>query len=182
MLESNSLRDNRCDSSRTMSRGAAAPLFNPSSRRRHRTDRSPMPRKLHCIHKRNRPPASARSAQTDLECVTYVSGTNCYPCVRSGHGIFWWTTWDSNPRPPHCERGALPTELVAHYHKRAKPTTASCADEQLQYSRCPQPNSTPLYSKKCATSGTGERPKTPDILSPRPTPNGLPKSSSIPAG
>ena len=84
MLESNSLRDNRCDSSRTMSRGAAAPLFNPSSRRRHRTDRSPMPRKLHCIHKRNRPPASARSAQTDLECVTYVSGTNCYPCVRSG--------------------------------------------------------------------------------------------------
>ena len=36
----------------------------------------------------------------------------------------WWTTWDSNPRPPHCERGALPTELVAH------------AGLRLQYNRC----------------------------------------------
>src|ERR1700690_3489419 len=26
----------------------------------------------------------------------------------------WWTTGDSNPRPPRCERGALPAELVAH--------------------------------------------------------------------
>jgi hypothetical protein len=26
----------------------------------------------------------------------------------------WWTRWDSNPRPPHCERGALPAELLAH--------------------------------------------------------------------
>src|SRR5689334_15181036 len=26
----------------------------------------------------------------------------------------WWTAWDSNPRPPRCERGALPTELAAH--------------------------------------------------------------------
>jgi integrase/recombinase XerD len=26
----------------------------------------------------------------------------------------WWTAWDSNPRPPHCERGALPAELAAH--------------------------------------------------------------------
>ena len=25
----------------------------------------------------------------------------------------WWTAWDSNPRPPRCERGALPTELAA---------------------------------------------------------------------
>src|SRR5438552_10992781 len=23
----------------------------------------------------------------------------------------WWRRWDSNPRPPHCECGALPTEL-----------------------------------------------------------------------
>ena len=27
----------------------------------------------------------------------------------------WWTAWDSNPRPPRCERGALPTELAAHF-------------------------------------------------------------------
>ena len=26
----------------------------------------------------------------------------------------WWTAWDSNPRPRHCERRALPTELAAH--------------------------------------------------------------------
>ena len=27
----------------------------------------------------------------------------------------WWTARGSNSRPPHCERGALPTELAAHY-------------------------------------------------------------------
>jgi hypothetical protein len=27
---------------------------------------------------------------------------------------FWWTRGDSNPRPPRCERGALPAELLAH--------------------------------------------------------------------
>jgi hypothetical protein len=26
----------------------------------------------------------------------------------------WWTARGSNPRPPHCERGALPAELAAH--------------------------------------------------------------------
>ena len=29
-------------------------------------------------------------------------------------GILWWTRRDSNPRPPRCERGALPAELLAH--------------------------------------------------------------------
>ncbi len=28
-------------------------------------------------------------------------------------GIFLWTGWESNPRPSHCERDALPTELPA---------------------------------------------------------------------
>ena len=27
---------------------------------------------------------------------------------------FWWRVRDSNPRPPRCERGALPTELTPH--------------------------------------------------------------------
>src|SRR5687767_3491805 len=27
----------------------------------------------------------------------------------------WWTARGSNSRPPHCERGALPAELAAHY-------------------------------------------------------------------
>ncbi len=26
----------------------------------------------------------------------------------------WWSRRDSNPRPPRCERGALPTELLPH--------------------------------------------------------------------
>jgi hypothetical protein len=29
----------------------------------------------------------------------------------------WWTARGSNSRPPHCERGALPTELAAHTHE-----------------------------------------------------------------
>src|SRR5260370_20191806 len=33
---------------------------------------------------------------------------------RRFSGFSWWTAWDSNPRPPRCERGALPTELAAH--------------------------------------------------------------------
>src|SRR5580704_19466958 len=28
--------------------------------------------------------------------------------------VFWWTWGDSNPRPPACKAGALPTELHAH--------------------------------------------------------------------
>src|SRR5438445_7788560 len=39
---------------------------------------------------------------------------------------FWWTRGDSNPRPPRCERGALPAELLAHeqqlnFSKRRRP-------------------------------------------------------------
>jgi hypothetical protein len=30
----------------------------------------------------------------------------------------WWTRGDSNPRPPRCERGALPAELLAHEQQR----------------------------------------------------------------
>src|SRR5258708_19176065 len=28
--------------------------------------------------------------------------------------VVWWTRPGSNRRPPHCERGALPAELLAH--------------------------------------------------------------------
>ncbi len=33
---------------------------------------------------------------------------------RNPH-LSWWTVGGSNPRPPHCERGALPAELTAHF-------------------------------------------------------------------
>ena len=39
-------------------------------------------------------------------------------------GFDWWTARGSNPRPPHCERGALPTELAAHETRKALPEKA----------------------------------------------------------
>jgi hypothetical protein len=33
---------------------------------------------------------------------------------RANPGGSWWTAGDSNPRPPRCERDALPAELAAH--------------------------------------------------------------------
>src|SRR5439155_11376104 len=38
----------------------------------------------------------------------------------------WWTRRDSNPRPPRCERGALPAELLAHEQLKnfSRPTEA----------------------------------------------------------
>ena len=36
---------------------------------------------------------------------------NLFACNDLG----WWTARGSNSRPPHCERGALPTELAAHW-------------------------------------------------------------------
>src|SRR5262245_53371149 len=36
------------------------------------------------------------------------------PEIESGG---WWTARGSNPRPPHCERGALPAELAAHFYR-----------------------------------------------------------------
>jgi cytochrome c peroxidase len=46
----------------------------------------------------------------------------------------WWTRRDSNPRPPRCERGALPAELLAH-------------EQQTNFSKAPQPcQPTPLLA------------------------------------
>jgi hypothetical protein len=28
--------------------------------------------------------------------------------------LYWWSRGGSNSWPPHCERGALPTELLPH--------------------------------------------------------------------
>ena len=35
---------------------------------------------------------------------------------KETHSI-WWTSGDSNPRPPPCKGGALPTELLAPISK-----------------------------------------------------------------
>jgi hypothetical protein len=37
--------------------------------------------------------------------------------VLEGPSIFfeiWWTRWDSNPRPPHCERGITKAKTRRH--------------------------------------------------------------------
>ena len=39
--------------------------------------------------------------------------------ILSNPHVCWWMVGGSNPRPPHCERGALPAELTTHsYHRR----------------------------------------------------------------
>ncbi len=35
---------------------------------------------------------------------------------RDQRKMFMWSRWDSNPRPSHCERDALPTELRPRSH------------------------------------------------------------------
>jgi hypothetical protein len=56
--------------------------------------------------------------------------SNAVPKSRAGKGCpagraveYWWTAGDSNPRPPRCERDALPAELAAL--RRANPTKGS---------------------------------------------------------
>src|SRR5579872_4065464 len=40
-------------------------------------------------------------------------------CSVKGHASeFWWSRWDSNPRPPRCHRGALPTAPRPHAEER----------------------------------------------------------------
>src|SRR5260370_66800 len=34
---------------------------------------------------------------------------------------FWWSRWDSNPRPPRCHRGALPTAQRPHRAETTEP-------------------------------------------------------------
>jgi len=43
---------------------------------------------------------------------------SCGAIHRAGGGLFeiWWTRWDSNPRPPHCERGITKAKTRRHNH------------------------------------------------------------------
>src|SRR6516162_2654049 len=43
----------------------------------------------------------------------------------------WWTRGDSNPRPPRCERGALPAELLAHRFSLANDYTSMSYGQQV---------------------------------------------------
>jgi hypothetical protein len=47
-----------------------------------------------------------------------TDGTNAKTGSPAGGQVKQWWTWGgSNPRPPRCERGALPTELHAQEMK-----------------------------------------------------------------
>ena len=43
----------------------------------------------------------------------------------------WWTRRGSNPRPPRCERGALPTEPRARLAGMARLELAECQSQSL---------------------------------------------------
>ena len=51
---------------------------------------------------------------------SHLSYRPVYSKAYSGRSIFkaspwWWRWWDSNPWPPACRAGALPTELHPHW-------------------------------------------------------------------
>ena len=46
----------------------------------------------------------------------------------------WWRWWDSNPWPPACKAGALPTEL--HPHERKGSFFPKSAEPKLGFPRC----------------------------------------------
>ncbi len=49
-----------------------------------------------------------------------------------GRDLEWWMVGGSNPRPPHCERGALPAELTTHFS-----AIGSIAGPRRNYHRSP---------------------------------------------
>ncbi len=75
-------------------------------------------------------PSSAPYAEASVVCCFCLAGTTAYaaPHINSrvmsdylyvlfnckGTGINLWSEGDSNPRPPACKAGALPTKLPPH--------------------------------------------------------------------
>ena len=65
-----------------------------------------------------------------------TSSRNSYrPAVARERGrpvvtFVWWTAGGSNPRPRHCERRALPTELAAHADVRQLQFTMASSDSE----------------------------------------------------
>ena len=73
-------------------------------------------------HRRDKPsmvpfpawPSLARRSSGRERC---SRGAPLSPRLRS-MGKIWWSRRGSNPRPPHCERGALPAELLPRFRGR----------------------------------------------------------------
>ena len=74
----------------------------------------------------------------------------------------WWTRGDSNPRPPRCERGALPAELLAHeqqqnFSKRNWPCQPhDLRSFHIEAARCP--STCPRYCERDSYGWSGAPP------------------------
>ena len=65
----------------------------------------------------------------------------------------WWTAGGSNPRPPRCERDALPTELAAHaLTLLCYPLMDKRVTQFFAISMCSQP-----YRKVCESAGRAKK-------------------------
>ena len=61
----------------------------------------------------------------------------------------WWSRWGSNPRPPDCEPGALPIELLPHAPFMAKVRTLGDENATHDFQSCTFDHSviSPQYRK-----------------------------------
>src|SRR5690348_15393054 len=46
--------------------------------------------------------------------------------------VQWWSRWDSNPRPPRCHRGALPTAPRPHRYRQSTFYNTRCQKGQTR--------------------------------------------------
>lgn len=71
-------------------------------------------------------PFAAQRASGDR----FISESRFQRCTAEKQG--WWRRWDSNPRPPGCKPGALPTELRP---RRGADTTFSSTEGSVEPDR-----------------------------------------------
>ena len=57
----------------------------------------------------------------------------------------WWTGWESNPRPPECKSGVLPTELPAR--------VSYCSCDNSSQNQLHQNHQIHLYYQKTRNRG-----------------------------
>ena len=80
---------------------------------------------------------SPRNPVRFSKCIRRVRRDPCKCCSR--RGCKWWTAWDSNPRPPRCERGALPAELAAPRRDAARECYSGAAQPGIVLGRSKSP-------------------------------------------
>jgi hypothetical protein len=96
----------------------------PHRRRKRRLRQSPHPSLSQSLNQRRKRRRNLKTSSRD----SYRPAVRerGRPAVR----FFWWTAGGSNPRPRHCERRALPTELAAHADVRQLQFTMASSDSE----------------------------------------------------